>query len=167
MSGGGLPPMENMFKTFAALLGIFVSNVAMADVVRHNSLPNSYWGAWITTEPSQTVVDLSAKTYADNEENCAVNFVSETPGASGPIYSAHLQCSRRSDGAGKGFTSDLIIWPKSLDEIAVGPGFMRLNLFHRCRTTPPRPTGVARSRESPLNTAEKGSRAECRIDWNM
>jgi hypothetical protein len=89
--------MKTMLKiTFPTLLAIFISNVAMADVVRRNSLPDSYWGAWVTTEPNQIVVDLSAKTYADNEENCAVNWVSETPGASGPIYSAHLQCSRRS-----------------------------------------------------------------------
>jgi hypothetical protein len=160
--------MKTMFKTiFPTLLAIFISNVAMADVVRRNSLPDSYWGAWVTTEPNQNVVDLSAKTYADNEENCAVNWVSETPGASGPIYSAHLQCSRRSDGAGKSFALDLIIWPKSSDEIAVGPGFMRLKIFHRCRATRPPPTGVARSREAPLNTAETGSQGECPTDGNM
>jgi hypothetical protein len=157
-----------MFKTtFATLLAIFISNVAMADVVRHSSLPDSYWGAWTTTDPNHTVVDLSAKTYADNEENCAVNWVSETPGASGPIYAAHLQCSRRSDGAGKSFTLDLVIWPKSSDEIAVGPGFTSLKIFHRCRATRPPPTGVARSRDAPLNSAETGSQGECRIDGNM
>jgi hypothetical protein len=159
--------METMFKTLATLLAIFMSNVAMADVVRHNSLPDSYWGAWTTTEPNQIVVDLSAKTYSDNEENCAVNWVSETPGASGPICSAHLQCSRRSHGGGKSFTSNLIIWPRSSDEIAVGPGFMRLRLFHRCRVTQTPPTGVARSREAPLNATETGSQAECRIEGNM
>jgi hypothetical protein len=157
-----------MFKAASpTLLAIFISNVAMADVVRHNSLPGSYWGDWTTTGPNETVVDLSAKTYADSEENCAVNWVSETPGASGPIYSAHMQCYRRSDRAGKSFTLDLVIWPKSSDEIAVGPGFMSLKVFHRCRATHPPPTGVARSREAPLNTAETGSQGECRIDRNM
>jgi hypothetical protein len=83
--------METMFKTtFPTLLAIFVSNVAMADVVRRNSLPDPYWGAWTTTEPNQAVVDLSARTYVDNEENCTVIWVSETPGAGGAIYSAHL-----------------------------------------------------------------------------
>jgi hypothetical protein len=160
--------METLFKTtFPTLLAMFISNVAIADVVRHGSLLDSYGGAWMTTGPEQIVIDLSAKTYADKEENCAVNWVSETPGASGPIYSAHLQCSRRSDQGGKSFQLDLIVWPKSSDEIAVGPGFMRLKIFHRCRATRPPPTGVARSREAPLSATDTGSQGECRIDANM
>jgi hypothetical protein len=156
-----------MFKTtLPALLAIFISNVAMADVVRRGSLPDSYGGAWMTSGPDQIVIDLSAKTYADNEENCAVNWVSETPGASGPIYSAHLQCSRRSDQTGRSFQLDLIMWPKSSDEIAVGLGFMRLKIFRRCRATRPPPTGVARSREAPLSATDTGPQGECRIDAN-
>src|SRR5271165_56798 len=140
--------METMFKTtLPALLAIFISNVAMADVVRRGSLPDSYGGAWMTTGPDHIVIDLSPTTYADKEENCAVSWVSETPAARGPIYSAHLQCSRGSDQAGKSFQSDLIIWPKSSDEIAVGPGFQGLKIFRRCRATRPPPTGVIRSRE--------------------
>jgi hypothetical protein len=158
--------MEPMIKTtLPTLLAIFISNVAMADVVRHSSLPDSYSGAWMTTESGQ--IDLSARTYADNEANCAVNWVSETPGASGPIYSAHLQCSRRSDRAGKIFPLDLIIWPKSSDEIAVGPGFAHLKIFHRCRATRPPPTGVVRSREAPLNATDTGLQGECPINGNM
>jgi hypothetical protein len=151
-----------MFKTtFSTLLAIIISSVAMADVVRHSSLPDSYWGAWTTADPSQAVIDLSAKTYADGEEDCAVNWVSETPGASGPIYSAHLHCHRRTDWAGKSFTLDLVLWPKSSDEIAVGPTFMSLKIFRRCRATRPPPTGVARSRDAPLNSAETSSQGEC------
>ena len=124
------------------------------------------WGAWTTTDPNHIVVDLSAKTYTDNEENCAVNWVSETPGAGGPIYSAHLQCSRRSDRGGQSFTLDLVIWPKSSDEIAVGPGFMSLKIFHRCRATRPPPTGVARSRAAPLSATDTGAQGECPTDGN-
>jgi hypothetical protein len=160
--------METMFKTtFLTLLAIFVSNVAMADVVRRSSLPDQYWGAWTTTEPNQVVVDLSARTYADNEENCTVIWVSETPGVSGAIYSAHLQCSRHADRAGNSFALDLIIWARSSNEIGVGPGFTRLKIFHRCRSNRSPPTGAARSREAPLNTTETGSQGECRIDGNM
>jgi hypothetical protein len=160
--------METMLKTaFPILLAIFASSVALADVVRHGSLPDSYLGAWTTTDPNHIVVDLSAKTYADNEENCAVNWVSETPGAGGPIYSAHLQCSRRSDRGGKSFTLDLVIWPKSSDEIAVGPGFTSLKIFHRCRATRPPPTGVARSRAAPMGPTDTGSQGECPTDGNM
>jgi len=160
--------METMFKTtLATLLAIFISNVAMADVVRRSSLPDSYSGDWTTTQSNQIVIDLFAKTYADNEANCVVNWVSETPGASGPIYSAHMQCSRRSDPAGKIFPLDLIIWPKSSGEIAVGPGFTSLKIFRRCRATRPPPTGVVRSRAAPLNATETGAQGECRIDPDM
>ncbi len=160
--------METMFKTtFPILLAIFLSNAALADVVRRASLPDAYWGAWTTNDPNHIVVDLTAKTYADNEENCAVNWVSETPGAGGPIYSAHLQCSCRSDRGGKSFTLDLVIWPKNSDEIAVGPGFASLKIFHRCRPTRPPPTGVARSREAPLSAADTGAQGECPTHGNM
>ena len=98
---------------FPDLLAIVISNVALADVVRRGSLPDSSWGVWTTTDPNHVSVDLSAKTYADSEENCVVNWVSETPGASGPIYSAHLQCSLRSDRGGKSFGMNLVIWPKA------------------------------------------------------
>ena len=129
------------------LLAIIISNVAMADVVRHDSIPESYWGAWTGTASDRFAVELSAKTYANNEASCVVNWVSETAGASGPIYSAHLQCSRRSERPEVPFASNLIIWPRSSDEIAVGPDFMRLKVFRRCRVTDPPPSGVIRSRK--------------------
>jgi hypothetical protein len=159
--------METMFKTtLPTLFAILISNVAMADVVRRSSLPDSYSGNWTTTESNQTVIDLSAKAYADNEAKCVVNWVSETPGASGPIYAAHMQCSRRSDPTGKIFPLNLIIWPKSPDEIAVGLGFTSLEIFHRCRATSPPPTGVARSRAAPLTATDTGAQGECPSDGN-
>jgi hypothetical protein len=155
--------IETMCKTtlptFLAIL--LISNLAMADVVRRSSLPDSYSGDWIATESNQTVVGLSAKTYADNDANCVVNWVSETPAASGSIYSAHMQCSRRSDPAGKNFPLNLIIWPRSSDEIAIGPAFTSLKIFHRCRAAGGPPTGVARSRAAPLNATETGGQGEC------
>jgi hypothetical protein len=161
--------METMFKTtFPTLLAILlVSNVATADVVRRSSLPDSYWGDWTTTDSNQIVIDLSAKTYADNEAKCVVNWVSETPAASGPIYSAHMQCSRRSDPAGKMFPMDLVIWPKSSDEIAVGPGFSSLKSLRRCRAARSPPTGAARSRAAPLSATDTGAQGECPSDGNM
>jgi len=149
------------------LLAILTSNVAIADVVRHDSVPDSYWGTWMTTGSDLFAIKLSAKTYANNEASCAVNWVSETAGANGAIYSAHLQCSRRSGRAGERFPLNLIIWPKSADEIAVGPSFTSLKIFRRCRATRPPPTGIARSREAPLDAAQTGSQAECPIDGDM
>jgi hypothetical protein len=126
-----------MYKiALPTLLAILMSNVAIADVVRHDTVPDSYWGTWMTTGSDLFAIKLFAKTYANREASCAVNWVSETAGASGPIYSAHLQCSRRSERAGERFPLNLIIWPKSADEIAVGPRFMSLKIFRRCRSAP-------------------------------
>jgi hypothetical protein len=152
-----------MYKAaLPTLLAILMSNVAIADVVRHDSVPEFYWGTWMTTGSDLFAIKLSAKTYASNEATCAVIWISETAGANGPIYSAHLQCSRHSDRVGEQFPSNLIIRPKSADEIAVGPSFTSLKIFRRCRATPPPPTGVARSREAPLDAAQTGSQTECR-----
>ena len=148
------------------LLSVLLSSAAVADVVRHDSVPDSFWGTWNTTDGDRFVIELSAKSYANSEANCAVNWVSETPGASGPIYSARLQCSRRPEGTGGRFALNIIIWPKSSDEIAVGPDFMRLKIFRRCRATTPPLTGDVRSREAPLGAARASSQGECRIDGN-
>ena len=166
--GGDTQPVraKTMCKTaLSILLAIIMPKVAIADVVRHDSVPQSYWGAWTATGSDRFVFDLSAKTYANNEASCAVNCVSKTAGASGPIYSAHLQCSRRSERVGVPFASNLIIWPRSSDEIAVGPDFMRLKVFRRCRVTDP--PGVARSRQAPPDATQTGLQGECRIEGNM
>lgn len=141
---------------------ILASNIAVADVVRRDSIPAPYWGAWTTTGPNLSVVRLSAKTYTDGEESCAVKWVSEVPSASGPIYSAHLQCSSRSAPTKGQFPVNLVIWPRSSDEIAVGPSFTLLNVFHLCGAATP-PSGVARSREAPMNPGQTGSQEECRL----
>lgn len=155
---------EVMYKiALLAILAILLSNVAIADVVRRDSIPAPYWGAWTTTGPNRSVVQLSAKTYTDGEASCTVKWVSETPAAAGPIYSAYLQCSSRSASTRGQFPLNLIIWPRSSDEIAVGPSFTLLKVFHSCRATTPPPTGVARSREAPLNPGQTGAQEECRL----
>jgi hypothetical protein len=115
------------------LLAIVAPNVALGDVVRHDVIPEPYLGAWAAMGSDRFVFELSAKTYANSDASCAVNWVSETAGASGPIYAAHLRCSRQSERAGAPFESNLILRPKSSDEIAAGPDFMRLRVFRRCR----------------------------------
>jgi hypothetical protein len=154
-----------MCKTaLLAILVILLSNVAIADVVRRDSIPAAYWGVWTTTGPNLSVVQLTAKTYTDGEASCAVKWVSELPSATGPIYSAYLQCSSRSAPTRGQIPVNLIIWPKGSDEIAVGPSFTLLKVFHPCRATTPPPTGDVRSREAPLNPGQTGSREECRVD---
>jgi hypothetical protein len=129
-----------------ALLAVFAlvaSDVATADVVRHGSIPEAYRGTWMAdagTEPEKSVIVLSAKMYVSREASCSVNWVSQTAGARGSIYSAHLRCFNPADRAGKKTVSNLIIWPHDINQIAAGPDFTKLAIFHRCsaaRQLPP------------------------------
>jgi len=112
-----------------AAISMVISGVGTADVVRHSSIPERYWGTWVGAEES--VVVLSANSYVSHEANCSVKWVSQTAGARGSIYSAHLHCFSPAGRAETRVTSDLIIVPENIDQIAVGPDFKNLRLFHR------------------------------------
>jgi hypothetical protein len=125
-----------------ALLTVFsmvISDVAAADVVRHGSIPEQYWGTWVGAEES--VIVLSANSYVSREMNCSVKWVSQTAGARGSIYSVHLQCVSPAGRAGTKVASDLIIWPEKIDQIAVGPDFKSLRVFRRLLQNVPGETG--------------------------
>ena len=151
----------------AALLTFFVSlilDVAMADIVRHGSIPELYWGKWVGPEPDRSVLELSAKNYVSAEANCTVDWVSETAGARGAIYSAHLHCFSPAQTTGERFVSNLIIWPQDDGRIAVGPDFMRLKIFRRCSATRPTRSDGARSEDVSSDKSRTSFGSECRTD---
>jgi hypothetical protein len=119
------------------VLALVAFDVANADVVRHGSTPEAYRGTCTGagTEPEKSFIVLSAKTYVSREASCRVDGVSQTAGARGSIYSAHLQCLDPADGVGKKTASNLIIWPDGIHRIAAGPDFTKLMIFHRCSAT--------------------------------
>ena len=116
------------------VMGILVSVVATADVVRHSSLPEAYWGTWVATAEPATegaVIMLSAKSYVSGEANCTVVWVSQTASARGSVYAAHLQCinpAKENDRVAE----NLIIRPNSMDRIEVGSEFANLKSYRRC-----------------------------------
>jgi hypothetical protein len=121
-----------------AVLAVFMSQVAVADVVRQGSIPEAYRGRWVAgaeTESQKSVIVLSAKSYVGPETNCSVDWVSQTAGGRGSIYAAHLQCFHPAEGAGSKAMANLIIWPTDVDHIAVGPEFTNLTVFRRCSAT--------------------------------
>jgi len=124
---------------FLTVLSMLMSDVATADVVRHNSIPEPYWGTWVGAEES--VIVLSANSYVSREANCSVIWESQTAGARGSICSAHLHCFSPAGRAGTRVTSDLIIWPENIDQIAVGPNFKNLRVFRRFLHNVPGETG--------------------------
>jgi hypothetical protein len=120
------------------IFAVVVSRGATADVVRHGSIPESYRGTWVadaTTGSEKPVIALSAKTYVSREASCSVDWVSQTAGARGSIYAAHLQCVHPAGEEREKTASNLIIWPDSNDKITVGPDFRSLKAFHRCSAT--------------------------------
>jgi hypothetical protein len=121
------------------VISMIMSGGAIADIVRRSSIPELYWGTWVGAEES--VIVLSAKSYVSREENCSVKWVSQTAGAHSSIYSAHLHCLSPAGRAGTRMTSDLIIWPESIDQIGVGPDFKSLRVFRRFLHNVPGETG--------------------------
>jgi hypothetical protein len=119
-------------------LAMLMSQVAAADVVRHGFIPDAYSGRWVAaaaTESHESVIVLAAKAYVSPEANCGVDWVSQTAGGHGSIYAAHLECFHPAEGLGIKTIANVIIWPKNVDQIAVGPDFANLRIFSRCSAT--------------------------------
>jgi len=122
-------------SSIAMVVSLLVPTVATADVVRHGSLPKAYWGTWLgTAEPAteSSVIVLSAKSYVSGKANCSVDWVSQTAGARGSIYSAHLQCTGLATKENEKAAENLIIRPNSIDRIDVGSKYANLKPYRRC-----------------------------------
>jgi hypothetical protein len=127
---------------FLAFIAALVPQIAAAHVVRHNSIPQSYLGSWAPDsetckESDKSVIALSAKTYVSSGVKCTVDWVSETPGPHGPIFSAHLQCSSPAAPPEKEVMSNLVIRPQNDHQIAMGPDFASLKNYRRCSASEP------------------------------
>jgi hypothetical protein len=121
----------------------FLSHTAVADVVRHKTIPESFWGRWVPSaelcnNSEKSVIALTATTYVSSEANCTVAWVSETAGTRGPIYSAHVQCSKPEEKARK-TQSNIILSAKDINQISVGSSFSNLKDYQRCSTNEPAP----------------------------
>jgi hypothetical protein len=122
----------------------FVSHAAVADVKRHEFIPESLRGSWapsteVCENANNSIIVVSAKTYTSSEANCMVLWVSETAAARGPMYSAHLQCSKPEQKLGK-TQSDIVFSPKGSDQISIGSRFSNLKNYQRCSANEPTTT---------------------------
>ena len=121
----------------------FVSYAATAGVKRLDSIPDSLRGSWAPSADAcanadGSIIVVSANTYSSAEANCRVVWVSETAGARGAIYSAHLQCSKPGENAPNSQT-DIIFSPKDDNRISIGSLFSNLKDYQRCATSEPAP----------------------------
>ena len=118
-----------------ALGSALVSSASLADSARHLSVPERFWGTWapsaeLCTDDKSTFV-VSAKGYVTSQSSCTVQWVTETAGAGGPIYSAHMRCS--SLAAPEQITEvNRLIVPSDRGELSAGPDFNELKSYRRC-----------------------------------
>jgi len=121
----------------AALVG----SSAVAKVKRIEFIPESLRGSWVPStevcdKATKSMITVSATTYTSSAANCIVVWVSETSAARGPMYSAHLQCSKPEDEARK-TQSNVMFYPKDDKQISIGPRFSELKDYQRCSTVEP------------------------------
>ena len=124
--------------TLLAISATVMSHVANADIVRSGSFPERYTGTWVAdagAAPDNPVIVLSAKMYFSSQAACSVVWVSQTASARGSLYAAHLQCLKPAEGGRNKTVANLIIWPETVNRIAVGPEFTSLKIYHRCSAT--------------------------------
>lgn len=124
-----------------AALATLVAHAAQADVKRHEFIPESFRGSWAPGTDAckngdKSIVVVAAKSYTSLDANCTVGWVSETAAARGPVYSAHLQCSKPGDNAQK-TPSDVIFIAKDVNHISIGPRFSDVKDYRRCSESEP------------------------------
>jgi hypothetical protein len=130
-----------MRTAFALMVVVAIApEVASAHVVRHNSIPEVYWGTWTPGEGAcgtddKTALVLSAKAYVGPAGNCSVDYVSETATPEGSTYSARLLCPGK--GAQKRTVANLIFRSDAGGGISAGSSFESLKAHRRCSTGDP------------------------------
>jgi hypothetical protein len=72
---------------------IFASSSALASDVRHSGFPESVVGMWAPEseackDATKSTVTLSEKAYERSDASCAIDWVTETASADGPVYAA-------------------------------------------------------------------------------
>jgi hypothetical protein len=125
-------------RAAAALVIIagITSQAALADIVRHATVPETLRGTWATSaeacqKAGKLVTVLSAKGYVSPDAHCAVDWLAETAGAQGPVYSAHLRCGKNASDAQE-TTANIVILPKGANRLSIGADFSSLEVYQRC-----------------------------------
>ena len=108
---------------------------ADAREIRHDAIPESFWGTWAPSTGSCKDADnapivLSAKSYAGPAGSCVIDYVTEVPGRGGAIYSARMSCPGSKSQTKT--TANLIIRSGTAEQISLGPTFEGLAAHQRC-----------------------------------
>jgi len=128
-----------MRKTLVLFLVAVAPQVASGHVVRHNSIPEVYWGTWspgaTCSADDKAAFVLSAKGYVGPAGNCSLDYLSETAAPKGAIYSARLLCP--GTGTQKKSVVNLIFRSDADGVISAGATFASLKEHRRCAAIDP------------------------------
>ncbi|OLB73057.1 MAG: hypothetical protein AUI16_18560 [Alphaproteobacteria bacterium 13_2_20CM_2_64_7] len=74
---------DKTMRIIIAFASVLLSGAALADSVRHPSVPERLWGTWapsadLCTDSKSTFV-VSAKGYVTSQANCAIQWLSAGP----------------------------------------------------------------------------------------
>jgi len=121
---------------FLAAAAMVLSHAASADVKRESAFPEAFWGSWAPIDEdcdkaAKSVITLSGKRYVDQDATCNVVWVSETAGARGTNYSAHMQCPSTTDPTQITVT-DIVLIHNTADQLSIGADFDSLKTYQRC-----------------------------------
>ena len=116
-------------------IAVLSSQFADAREIRHDAVPESFWGTWAAStgaceDAKNSPIVLSAKSYAGPAGSCVIDYVTEVPGPGGGIYSARMSCSGSQPQAKT--TANLIIRPGTAEQISLGPTFESMVAHRRC-----------------------------------
>jgi hypothetical protein len=129
--------LEAMRSTvLLTVVAVLASYAARADVKRLESIPEPLWGSWAPSadacsKTDKAVLELSARSYVSPAGRCSVDWVAETAGARGSIYSARLRCSGTTERPQK-TNSNSVLVPKDADHLSIGADFSSLKPYLRC-----------------------------------
>jgi len=123
-----------------ALIAVLSCQLADAREIRRDAIPEAYWGTWATSadackDADKAPIVLSAKSYAGPAGTCDIDFVMETPGGGGAVYSARMHCPGAQSQTRK--IANLIIRPGTGGQISLGPTFESLATHQRCPAAEP------------------------------
>ncbi len=113
-------------RTLIALVSMVVSGSSLADTVRHLQVPERFWGTWARSpdlcRDKKSIIVVSDKGYVTPEASCEIQWLTETAGGSGPIYSAHMRCTSLTAPDEKTELNRIIL-PKEGGQLSAGPDF--------------------------------------------
>jgi hypothetical protein len=120
----------------AAFIPVVIApHAAMADIKRHQVVPEAFRGAWVAagqscTKSDQPLLSITASAYTRADARCTVDWVGETAGRAGAIYSAHMRCSTGEQPQPS--VANLILISEENGMVSLGPDFKSLQSYQRC-----------------------------------